>query len=190
MRDLTQKNILKRLINKLYKYEYLVGIILFGSFARGDASKKSDVDVFILLSEKKYKDRIENELLEIKSKRVFQPVVRAIDELEKSDPTFFQNMLREGKVVYWKNMVDVDISEFMRLKPFIMYTFRLDSMKQNTKARFNYELYGKSKNGLLKELNGEFVASSCVLVPSKEKTKIESLFNRYKVKYKFINIWK
>lgn len=189
MKDLMQKNILRKLVNKLSRYEYVIGIILYGSFARRDFGRKSDVDVFILVDNEDYVENINDATIEIDSKRPFQPVIRSFESLKKTDPTLLQNIFKEGRIVYWKHYVDLDAKELLKLKPYILYNFKLLKMRQTTKAKFNYILYGKKKNGLIYKMNGSFISKSCILIPDEYKKEIEKLFKRYNITYNYRNVW-
>lgn len=189
MKNLPQKNVLHKLVNTLSKFDYVIGIILYGSFARGDFGAKSDIDIFIIITEDKYSNEIDDILASLKTKRPFQPVVRSLNRLEKTNGTLLQNMFREGKIIYWNNLVDLDSSHLLKLSPNIIYTFSLAKLKQKTKSRFDYILYGKKVTGLIKGINGRVLSKSCVMIPYKYKKNIEKLFNRFNVVYSMINIW-
>lgn len=84
-------------------------IILYGSYARGDFNKKSDVDLMILtdLNEKEIEE-FRNEIwekcadIEIDEGVVISPLIRNIDEFYSwSDvKPFYINILKEGVVLH------------------------------------------------------------------------------------------
>jgi predicted nucleotidyltransferase len=79
--------------------------ILFGSFASGRQSRKSDVDIVLIQdTDKRYFDRFEGilgELYDAIRGRDIDVFIYTPNELEKiSHRKFIQRILREGKVIY------------------------------------------------------------------------------------------
>ena len=79
--------------------------ILFGSFARGRQSKRSDVDLILVQrTEKPYFERFEGILRDLNqaiSGRDIEVFIYTPDELEKmKGRKFIEKALREGKVLY------------------------------------------------------------------------------------------
>jgi len=79
--------------------------ILFGSFASGRQTLKSDVDLVLIQdTDKRYFDRFEGilrELYEAIRGRDIEVFIYTPEELEKiSHRKFIQNILREGQVIY------------------------------------------------------------------------------------------
>lgn len=191
MKNLSQKTILTSIKNALACKEGIIGVVVFGSIAREDFNKTSDIDVFIITEEKSKYNFVIDQIASIKSKRPIQPVVRSLDELEKTDDTLLKNVLKEGKILYWNGTVDIDITKVLKLNPYIIISFNLGGLKQTTKVRFNYELYGKRKQGgILRNLDGERIGKSSVVVPDKYRENILKVFKSYFIEYKTTDIWK
>ena len=79
--------------------------ILFGSFARGEASRHSDVDLILLQeTEKRFLDRYDGLLLELNQAipgLVVEPLIYTPQELERMlDRSFIRRALAEGEVIY------------------------------------------------------------------------------------------
>ena len=79
--------------------------ILFGSFASGRQSRKSDVDLVLIQdTDKRYFDRFEGilgELYDAIRGRDIDVFIYTPNELEKiSHRKFIQRILREGRVIY------------------------------------------------------------------------------------------
>ena len=71
MKDLLQKASLKKVTNALKDQDYVLGIFLYGSFARGDFGPKSDIDIFIIISNKIYLNKTNDILASLETKRPF-----------------------------------------------------------------------------------------------------------------------
>ena len=79
--------------------------ILFGSFARGKATKRSDLDLILIQqTDKRFFDRDEGILVELGNaagNRDIDVLIYTPDELEAiSHRTFIATALRDGKVIY------------------------------------------------------------------------------------------
>lgn len=86
----------------------LVKIVLYGSYARGDASNQSDIDVIILvdLSDKQIK-LVENQIydlafdIELETGKDIAPIIKNIHQYEywQEDLPFYRNIRDEGVTV-------------------------------------------------------------------------------------------
>ncbi len=192
---------MKRIFNKIVKGLCSIGdvkaIILYGSLARKEATSRSDIDLFILTTEKKTAREIEDKIISIEKEtgKIIQPTIRTLKELEKTDSGLLQNIFQEGKILYLKEPADIPSSLLLEQKPQLIYSFQLSNLSQNEKARFNNEFYGRKKGkynyeGLLNAIAGKKLSAGCVLVPHNEKQKAEKFFKKFKVKYEQLKVWK
>ena len=83
-------------------------VILYGSFARGDADEESDIDVAVILSAALSPDIMErfiafNAELDLKYNKVFSIIDINRDDIQKwgTIVPFYENINREG-IVLWK----------------------------------------------------------------------------------------
>ena len=81
-------------------------IILFGSYARGEASKESDIDILVIV--KKNGFEIQKKLSEISAKILLESSIyisaKAITKeeyelMKKINSGFYQNIVKEGAVI-------------------------------------------------------------------------------------------
>lgn len=103
-------DVLSSFIDGVHKIlgESLVKIILYGSYARGEASNHSDIDVMILvnLSDKQIKS-VENQIydlafdIEMETGKDIAPIIKNIYQYEywQEDLPFYRNIRDEGVVV-------------------------------------------------------------------------------------------
>jgi len=192
---------MKRLLNKIAKVlsaiEDVKAVVLYGSFARGEATSRSDIDLLILTTENKTGKQVQEEIIKLETEtgRNMQPTIRTLVELQKTDSGLLQNIFQEGKVLYLREVADIPSAILLQQKPYLVYTFQLNSLSQKEKARFNRQLYeqirkGYRYKGLLHELGGQKFSPGCVLVPHAEKQKIEKFFKKSRVQFSQLKVWK
>ena len=101
---------IQKFINEVKKIlgDRLKKVILYGSYARGDYNKKSDVDIMILtdLSFEEiegYRDKISDAAFEIELKTgiILSPVVKNIEKynVRRKFVPFYKNVEKEGVVL-------------------------------------------------------------------------------------------
>jgi len=192
---------MKRLLNKIAKnlsaIEDVKAVVLYGSFARGEATSRSDIDLLILTTEKKTSKEVQDKIIELENEtgRNMQSTIRTLGELQKTDTGLLQNIFQKGKVLYLREAADIPSAILLQQKPFLVYTFQLNNLSQKEKARFNRQLYEQIKKGykykgLLQELGGQKLSPGCVLVPHAEKQKIEKFFKKFRVQFNQLRVWK
>jgi len=191
------KRILKKITKELSEIPDLKLVILYGSYARGENTSRSDIDLFILTTKIKTQEEIQNRVIGLESEigRNIQPTIRTISELQKTDSGLLQNIFKEGKVLYLKEPAEIPSAVLLQQKPYIIYSFRISKLSQRDKVRFNRSLYeqkrkGYKYKGLLDELGGKKLSSGCVMVPNNQKEKIEKFFKKLNVKFEQLKVWK
>jgi len=190
------KQILKKITDALSAIEEIKVIILYGSYARGEFTSRSDIDLFIVTS-RDVRDKIEDKVIELENQisRNIQPTIRTEKLLKNTDSGLLQNIFQEGKILFLREYFDFPVAFLLEQRPFIIYKFRISDLAQNKKAEFNRELYGyKDKKyeyeGLLQKLRGDRLSSGCVFVPFDGKKQVEEFFSKKKIKFDEITVWR
>lgn len=190
------KKIFKEISRELSLIRGIKFVILYGSYARGDFGPKSDLDLFIMTSKSDITEKIHNVIIGIEEKigKNIQPTIRTEEEFRKTDSGLLQNLMREGKILFLRDFYEISAVTLLKQKPFIIYSFKINSLSQKNKAKFNREFYSRIKKkyeykGLLQKLGGGKLASGCVMIPFRVKNRIEKFFEKYKIKYETKNIW-
>jgi len=191
------KRILKKVAKELSKIEDVKFVILYGSIAREEFTSRSDVDLFILITEDKTQKEIHDKVIELESEigRNIQPTIRTIAELQKTDTGLLQNIFQEGKILYLREPSDIPSAILLQQKPYLIYSFQISSLIQKDKVRFNRQLYEQTKKeykykGLLQEIGGQKLSAGCVMIPYEQKEKVEEFFKKFKVKFEQLKVWK
>lgn len=190
------QKIFKEISSELSLVSEVKIVVLYGSYARGDFGPKSDVDLFILISKSDAVEKIHNAIIKVEEKigKNIQPTIRTEEEFRKTDSGLLQNLLQEGKILFLRGLYEISAVTLLKQKPFIIFSFRINLLSQKSKAKFNREFYSRTKNkykyrGLLQKLGGEKLASGCIMIPFREKNKIEKFFKKNKIEYEAKNIW-
>lgn len=191
------KRILKKITEELSKIPEISAIVLYGSFARGENTSRSDIDLLILTTKEEIQKEIQDKIIELEGAidRSIQPTIRSFSELKKTDSGLLQNIFMEGRVLYLKEPAEIPSALLLQQKPYLVYSFKLNNLDQKEKARFNRSFYeqkrkGYKYKGLLDELGGKKLSPGCVLIPVDEKGKIEKFFKKFKIRYEQLKIWK
>ena len=191
------KRILKKIAKELSKIEDVKAVILYGSLARGEFTSRSDIDLFILTTNDKTRKIVQDKVIELEPEigRNIQPTVRTISELQKTDTGLLQNIFQEGKILYLREPSDIPSAILLKQKPYLIYSFQINSLSQKDKVRFNRQLYDQKRKGykykgLLQETGGQKLSPGCIMVPHAQKEKIEKFFKKLKVTFEQLKVWK
>lgn len=186
------------LLEKLGKEaEKINSIILFGSVARGEASEKSDIDIFIDLAsdEKRTEKTIEKTAGEFYESAIFRKYWKLLGIKNEINCV-------SGRLDEWKDIKRSIISDGIilygkykgQIKEGKNYTIlSWKSVKPETKrAVFNKKMFGYSHrnkfyNGLMQAYSGEKL-DSAVLIPMEHANDAIRLFRKMKITVKIRNV--
>lgn len=174
-------------------------IILFGSSARGEAGKESDIDIFFDIEDEKQEEIIKK-VLEIELKKFYKSKIR--------ETWMFQGIknpisIKTGKLEDWKlkrSLISDGICLYSKYKEIpkglegFVY-FNLNPIKNIAKRNsIIRRLFGrKEKNhlsaGLLEKINGKKFSPSSFIVKKEFVNNIIELLDKEKVSYKFFELW-
>ncbi len=178
------------LIQKIKDKNKIRNIILFGSVAREEAVKNSDIDLFIdvIKEDKKIEDEINEILLDFVKSSKFKNYWELLG-IES------EIALKIGNLENWKELKPSIISNgillYGKYKPAIKQgnhkTFFIwENIKPNARrVLLNKQLFGYKQNdkfylGLLSKYNGERLGKGCILVPLEHSVMFHNLFKKYK----------
>jgi len=171
-------------------------IILFGSVARGDFDKDSDIDVFIdlgkediksekdlkLISEKFYKSIIYQKW---EQKGITNRINAKIGNLNTWD--LKRSIISEGIVLYGQYKSEI------KGEHYLLITFNVikNVAKRNKVIR---ELFGREeekyyKEGLVKQLGGKKISPTTLLIKQQFSDKILDFLKKEKVDFKLFEMW-
>jgi len=174
-------------------------IILFGSVARGEADKKSDIDLFFDLENKEdevgIKKILENELNKFyKSKIAENWLLKGIKNEIKihagklEEWKLKRSIISDGIFLYGKYREEPE-----NLKSFVF--FNIKPIKNITKRnRVIRKLFGRKEkkyfsDGVVNKVKGKKLSASSFIVPLEYTNEIIRLLNEEKIDYSFFEFW-
>jgi len=185
--------------SKLLNNYQIKEIILFGSVARKEADKNSDIDLFININNEKEENKIKKiinkelekfykskfyEIWELKNiKNQFKIKIGILDKWKLK-----RSIISDGIVLYGKYK-----SYPKKIKPYLLFTIKpiKNITKRNRIIRNLFGRYEKDykKQGLLSKLKGKKLTSNAVLIPLQHSNQIIKIFNKEKIDYQVFELW-
>lgn len=171
-----QSSVLDELTDRVAPIPGVVGIILFGSVARGGADEYSDYDVLILFKDgasmKSGWDAVFGAIGPMNLN--IHAVPETLEELGRANPVFLREVEEHGRVLYAREALAARIGHLL-LKPFAIVSYDLSSLPYRGKMRVLYRLYERGEGGLVGESGGTKLGGGCVLVPREAGREIVDL---------------
>ena len=184
------------LLKELREKDNIRNIILFGSAARGEAGKDSDVDIFIEVKKK-------NKLLEKKIREILEDFYKSREGLLfKSKGIDNKINILVGKLDEWK-----DLKKSIESTGIVLHgryigvggegkkyaIIHWDNIKKNRGAFLNkiygFNAGGKKYIGLVEEFKGRRLGKSSIMVPVEFREEIVKLLKKYGVNAKIVEVY-
>ncbi len=169
-------------------------VYLFGSVARGDFDRNSDIDIFIDSESKEIGKHVEMAMSKfLKSDEWKKFRLMGIENEIKTmhgdvkEWELYESVKNDGLVLYSSSVSD-------GLNSFFLLT--MEPISEMTKRnRVMRKLVGRKEKhykggGLIKDLDGEILDSRIFLIPSEKIKKVLTIFSKEKVNYKIKKVWK
>ena len=195
-----KNKLIEKIAKKLKDYPNLKAVVLYGSYARGEAAYDSDIDLLIVLNIKKPVYELKNILKIVRQVDKENKISLQLTNLKDGNYSFYQKVLREGKVLIGK--FDAGINE-LKLQPYKVINYDLSSLKPAVKVkvskRVNGSLTKKRVRGQVKEYKYKglkddkgviVLPNSSVLLPEETANGFIQFLDINNVKYRQFNVWK
>jgi predicted nucleotidyltransferase len=185
------------LLANLKNIEIIGRIILFGSIAKDEAEKESDVDIFIEVRKesKKINDEIENilgdfyksrEALIFKAKGIDNKINLIIGKLENWKD--LRSSIESTGILLYGNFVALGRHEGRKYA--IIFW---DQIGKNRGAFLNkiygFKAGGKYYKGIRELFNGVKLGKSSIMIPVEHKEEIFKLVKHYRVNARFVEVY-
>lgn len=184
------------LVQNIKDKNKIKAIILFGSTARDDATKESDIDIFIDTNDKKLEDEV------IKIKEKFFDSVKFKDYWKLLGVKNEINVIA-GSLDKWKlkdSMLGSSIILYQHYSPKLEKgsnkiilswgNIKPDSKRvMLNKKIFGYNYYGKKYIGLLEKYNGSKIGSNVLLISAEHLNLFLEAFHGFKIPVKMLRVF-
>ena len=159
---------IERVVDRMREVEGTIGVVLFGSYSRGDYDEGSDIDLIVVFRDRSALNKSLKEVYKATSESdlFFQVIGLTFDELK--DSPLLELALREGKVYY----ASEDVKKLLtpRYKPYALITYSTANLNPKERVSFTQKLEGRGKGkyryeGLLRQLGGYKVGRGVMMIP-------------------------
>jgi len=183
---------IEHLTDKMRRVEGIVGVILFGSYSRGDFEEGSDIDLLAIFEDEKNLENNLRDMYEITSKSslFIQAIGLTLKELVGSP--LLESVLREGRIYY----ADQDVKKVLTSthKPYALITYITNNLSPRERVTFAQKLEGRGKgryryDGLLQKLGGFKVGRGVLMVPQENLKTLTDYLEERKINYVIRYVW-
>jgi predicted nucleotidyltransferase len=199
--DKKTSKLITEIIKISKKNSQIQTVIIFGSVARNQAGKQSDLDICMILKNKTLKNSISNQMLNLEEK--YDKNINLIftnSSYKNLDRQFIETLIREGIVIYGKKP-DVSIKQ-LKLEPYEIIKYDLSKLNQSkkmkikrllygikTKKRYKGKIYERKQIGLVEKFGGIRIGIASILIPEKMSWDVEKILRDQGVYLRKITIW-
>jgi len=169
----------------------LDAIVLFGSVARGESRRGSDIDLLLLYENDEDALEAEDKTAKIAAEtpNITVSVINKGYREFAENPHFAFEVLRDGLVLYKRLGKTPLKTQLFPLRLFYIYVFNLEKHSRSEKNRITVALYGRRKGkyvykGLVESLNGYKLGRGAIMIPVENFRKIEEFFALNRITYK------
>ncbi len=185
-----QKLDLNKIVHSVSKIGNVVGIILFGSQARGDYDEYSDYDLLILFENKALMWQTWDELFRVIGdlKMNLHAIPETLEELKNANPVFLEELSKYGQVLFAKTPLEVYLQP-PNLESFSLVTYDMHNVSYPAKMKASYYLYAKGNTGAVAKAGGTKISDGCIIVPSGTVDVIVGFLTSLDIQTKVIQIY-
>ena len=170
------------LVKKWIKQNNIIDVILFGSFVRGK-TKARDIDLCILIKDEDEKRSID--LTDSLSKLVLNSHVNILTLSDiMGGNALVKTLMHEGISIKTKKR----FSGSFGFSNKSLFMYNLKDFSPSKRVRFHYMLKGRKSEGVLKEVEGKFIGTGSILVPTSKEDILKEVFEQWNVDYKIERI--
>lgn len=190
---------------KASRYKKVAYIFLFGSIAKGEADRRSDIDLLVVFDTDKNdittKEEISNLALSLEKKydRNIQ-IIFTNKNFDGLDEYFIKEVIHEGILLYGVSPI-VEVKG-LELEPYTLMLYNLKKFTEKekrklkrllyghkTKKEVNGKMYRSEKRGLVEVLNGKHIGRGAIIIPKTKAHSLEKELEKVKIAYKRIDMW-
>ncbi len=186
------------LVSKLQEIDGLIASIIYGSFARGDISRDSDIDILnVYKDEESLEDggkRTTGLGRKIDTDRILQFNDITLQDIKEDEGrSILTSALHEGEILFMKKPLGISASELPPKDPYQIIVYDTSNCSNKKASKLHYQLYGKKgrkKNGIVGGSNTCWkLSDSTLLVDKSSAEDIEKVLEDVEAEYKTWDVW-
>jgi predicted nucleotidyltransferase len=181
---------LNEILNVASKIQGVIGIILFGSLARGDYDEYSDYDLLVLFENKTSMWQSWDELFQAVGdlKLNLHVIPETLEELKAANSVFLNELFKHGKVLFARSPLEVSLQP-VKLESFCLISYDMSGLTYRDKMKVIYSLYRKGGAGVLATIGGTKLSDGCIIIPNNASDEITALLTSFNVETKKLEIY-
>ena len=175
--------------------------VLFGSYARKQNHSQSDIDICMIITNQKSKNKISNQILGLEKKYNKNiNILITTPTFKDLDRQLVETILREGIVLYG-TLPDISIKQ-LELEPYEIIKYDLSHLSQSekmkikrllygikTKKKYKGKIYESKQKGIVEDFGGLRIGIASILIPEKLSWEVEDKLRQYDISLRKITIW-
>lgn len=181
---------LEKVVDVLARIQGVVGVFLFGSFARGDYDAFSDYDLLVLFEDKAEMWRNWDELFRaVGSLRMnLHMIPETLEEFKAANPVFLEELFKHGRVLFARFPLEVFFKP-VKMQSFCLIIYDMSGLSYKDKMKVVYFLYRKGNVGAISGVGGIKLSESCLLIPTKVGDEVISRLKALGAKVKKLEVY-
>lgn len=182
------------LVDAVKMVEGVIGIILFGSAARGEADEGSDLDLLVFFEDEEKMRRGEWEVTRRVPPETFaQSICLCPSTIAQTNPTFLESVLEEGIILYMQYPLTLKVHQ-ANTEPSSLVTYSLEGLSQKEKQTIDYKLFGRRVGkhhylGLIDKRGGKRLGKGCVIVPRAGVETVLAVLREHNAKHSVMQVY-
>lgn len=193
------------MLQPIWKKYNLRQIILYGSAARGDYTKESDIDLFFdIMEDKKKANILEKEVTKIKKNFLLSSRIDKWKQLHvKNELSLLIGNLEEKKWIdlrrslsfhgflLWSRFIAVPKE---KLNPYLLLKWKVEGRESKKRVALARKLYGYTQKkkrypGMLEKFKAQSWGRGLAVIPAEHINHFRELMNRLKIKYNMKDVY-
>jgi len=180
------------LTDQLKNIEGVIGIVLFGSYSRGDYEEGSDIDLLLVLKDKEALITGQEQIYKITAQTdmFLQAMALTLDELKAS--SLLDPLLREGRIYHATEEVRRLLTPIHR--PYVLLTYSSSNLSAKMRVVLTQELEGRRRGkyryeGLLQRIGGYKIGRGVIMIPLENLGRTTHHLEERGVEYTLRYVW-
>lgn len=193
------ENALRQIEEQLRTRDEIAGVVIFGSYARGEFGKTSDVDLLILFEGYERPEttaagsaalRLVGEIEAAERLPMhIAPLLASVDRPQDLGPDLLHSIWAEGVILYAKAGALARLQP-KGLAPYTLVRFSLKGAHPKEKVRLSRRLHGmKGKGGILGP-QAMTLGRGVLLIPAAQETAVREALDEAGATYDMIPVWR